>query len=771
VSLPTLQHPPDPEQWGGKATRLAQLAQAGFAVPAGFVLPTALQQQSLQGTLWAEIEQAFAQLPKPVAVRSSATVEDLHHASFAGQGETILGVQTLSALATAIQQVWDSLSGERAIHYQQMVGLTGGKMAVLVQSQVAAKAAGVAFDQDPLDGDGLIIEAVAGLGEQLVSGAVTPQRWEVAYRKDGLQLAQAPSDPILSQEQILKLADLVQQVSAFFGSPQDVEWAWDGAQFWLLQARDITTSAESYFSPILSDDSHQWTAAFLNERFSQPVSPLGWSLIRPHLERFALREPLTWLGVASLPEPLTKLWRGQPYSRVLAWQMVYRLFPDWLLPEDAQRYFPQGDVKLRKHPTQPNWGFHLLWNGLKALWQSPLGALPFSNAWAWQHFERKLTHQLANWQADASAPQLLAHLHHSERLTTELLEMHRWSLLYADVSYSLAGKWLGGWREVLAAQTQTVTAQLSRDLQDLAQHAQAIPLAQLSLQSATDSHGLPAPLAQAIQPFLQRYGHRFFSLDIFDPNWSADYAGFCRLLAQQLAQSPAERAKPPARVPVWVRLAGWLLRVQVFLQLREAQRFAWQKILAWQRAALLQLGEIWTVEGRLPFARAIFGLEWQAVLTGQVDGAVASARLQELAQLRAQSRLAPGHFYPPFLLGNQPERPVRGQEPHDSLRGQAVSRGMGRGKVRLVRHAGELATLQSGDVLVTTSPDPAWTVAYPLLAGLVTERGGQLSHGAVVAREFGLPAVFGVAQALEILQDGQWVVVDGTEGVVLISAG
>ncbi|HUN21761.1 MAG TPA: PEP-utilizing enzyme [Anaerolineales bacterium] len=627
-----------------------------------------------------------------------------------------------------------------------------------------------AFAQDPLDGDGLIIEAVAGLGEQLVSGAVTPQRWEVAYRKDGLQLAQVPSPPMLSQKQILMLAEMVQRVSAFFGSPQDVEWAWDGAQFWLLQARDITTSAESYFSPILPDDSHQWTAAFLNERFSQPVSPLGWSLIRPHLERFALHEPLTWLGVSSLPEPLTKLWRGQPYSRVLAWQMVYRLFPDWLLPEDAQRYFPNRDVQMRKLPTQPNWGLHLLWGGLKAVWQSPLGALPFSNPWAWQHFEGKLTRTLAGWQADTTAENLLAHLRQSERLTTELLELHRWSLLYADVSYSLAGKWLGNWREVLAAHTQTVTAQLSRELQDLAQYAQTIPLAHIALQSATDWQGLPAPLAQAIHPFLQRYGHRFFSLDIFDPNWSADFAGFCRLLAQQVAHARTAQVKTPERVPAWVWLAGWLLRVQVFLQLREAQRFAWQKILAWQRAALLRLGEVWAQEGKLPEARAIFGLEWQAVLAGQVDGAAASIRLQELAQLREQAVLAPGLFYPPFLRGNLPEHLPSVNGAGGRLKGQAVSRGMGRGRVRLVRHAGELASLQVGDVLVTTSPDPAWTVAYPLLAGLVTERGGQLSHGAVVAREFGLPAVFGIVQALEILQDGQVVVVDGSEGVVLISA-
>jgi pyruvate,water dikinase len=203
------------------------------------------------------------------------------------------------------------------------------------------------------------------------------------------------------------------------------------------------------------------------------------------------------------------------------------------------------------------------------------------------------------------------------------------------------------------------------------------------------------------------------------------------------------------------------------MRLREAQRFYWQELLALQRRVVLVMGNWWAERGQLAAAEHVFGLTWDELMTAKPNRERAAARMKALHRLRTQARQAPAWHYPDFLRGTTPLMSPSSFAQGSQLKARPVSPGIARGPARLIAHPGDFERLRPGDILVTASPDPGWTPIFGTLAGLVTERGGQLSHGAVIAREYGLPAVSGIAGLLGILREGEMLLVDGTEGIVV----
>lgn len=782
---------------GPKAARLARMAQAGLPVPAAFALTTHAFALGLtdpvESALLAAYHEMVGDESLPVAVRSSAVAEDLAGASFAGMQETVLNVRGEEPLRAAVRHVWASVESPEARAYRAHAGLGDSAMAVLIQRQVAARVAGVAFARDPLTGEACaVIEAVPGLGEGLVSGQVEPQRWRVGPRHKGRpDILLAPNQPLLTEAQVAEVLVLLEQAGRLFGGPQDVEWAWDGEQLWMLQARPITTPGADWFTDLLPDDPFLWSAGFLNERFTEPVSPLGWTLVATHLERLALRDTLDMLGGNDLEGPLLKLWQGHPYTRTEAWQRLYKLFPAPLLSEDAERYFPEGDSSLRHAPAQPRFTLALVGRALGEL-RRDLSS-PLLNPRAWERYERRQTAALLRFRfAERQLardpdpiPAARALLQEASTLTSDLLELHRWSLLYADVSYGLLRRLLalrygpeeGSVRAVrLTTDIESPTTRMNRALEALAHTIAEQPVvARFVEQSA--AHPTPEPLATLRPPtpaaplgpflaelerFLDAYGHRFFSLDFYDAPWEADWPALARFLLTLAQRPPAP--PPPAAPPPSNPL---LTLTRAYLRLREAQRFHWQQLLALQRRVVMQMGGWWVEQGQLSRAEELFGLTWGELMAGPPDAPRAAARLSRLHQLRAEARQAPGWHYPEFLRGT---RPLHVPAPGRELAGRAVSPGLARGPARLIAHPSDFARLRPGDILVTTSPDPGWTPIFGTVGGMVTERGGQLSHGAVVAREYRLPAVSGIPGLLAMLQDGEPLLVDGTRGVVIREA-
>ncbi len=585
-----------------------------------------------------------------------------------------------------------------------------------------------------------------------------------------------------------------------------------------------------------SDPDDLWTAGFFNERFPAPVSPLGWSIVGSLVEQIALREPLRYLGSHGLDRgPVLKLYNGHPYARVAVLQTLYKPFPDALVPEDAARYFPGGDLALRRQASypccllDPRMLAHVTWSFLldAGNWW------PWGNYRLWAGFARRQQANLDRMESEAdgltlgqaaSTGAIWLLLDRCRRADEELLRLHRWSLTHADLAYSLLRRMLAAW--VTGKEVATLAAGLvhglpncslvvDKALSDLADLARGCPAVMAALAAADPALVATAAGGEAFRTalagFLRQHGHRSFSLDIWRPPFRDDSSQVLTLVHGLAAQPRpagdwAEHGHGADRGPAsglaslglpagkrWA-VARALSLARHYLPLREDQRYLWQRSLALQRRLYLAVGQILATAGYLGTADDVFFLtaaEVRAAVPASRD--LARERGEEHRRLTAewQQRLLPGSqrgdHYPAFLRGDATVDaseegtsavvrvvPVEPEGTHPEgrklLRGCPVSPGIARGPARLVAGPHELEHVERGDVLVVTSTDPAWTPVFGLLAALVMERGGQLSHGAVVAREYGLPAVAGLAGITSEVKEGQWLEVDGGAGTVVMVA-
>lgn len=807
---------PDSARLGGKAYPLARLHQAGFPVPRGFCLTTEaydlfatangvgvstdpgqirdrLEQGEYPPALRRAIIEAWREFDgTPVAVRSSATAEDRADASFAGQQATFLNVIGEARVFAAIRSCWASLWSEPAVAYRRRQAAPnqegplldgalndedGPKMAVIVQLMVPADAAGVAFSRDPVTGaKAVVIEAAAGTGESVVGGMRAVER----YRVPETQPVGLGKPGLLNDAQVSWIATTTRALETLFGAPQDVEWARHQDRLWVLQSRPITVLPRSVFTEMVTDEASVWTSGFLNERFPKPVSPLGWSLIRELLEPLAFREPLSYLGYQwPEGEPLIRLYHGHPYVHGRVFEILYKPLPDFLLPEDARRYFPEGDTNRRHQAPYPasRWDWRWLPALLGHFTDDPANWSPFHNHRQWEAFLGEHARTMASLRRDAAAlaPDYLdapvrSWMARAQGLNARLLAIHRWSLMHTDLFYSALRRLLMRWfgREKGAE----LGARLAAGLENK------------SLEMNRALAGIRTPVDR--EAFLAAYGHRSFCLDICQPtlaeqpevweglgNPGGDAAATLAAEAnQRLAEAEVRTALSRQGGRWWKeRLFDGLLRyVRHYMPLRENQRFHWQQTLALQRRVVLNLGERLRREGRLAVRDDIFFLTWLEVgRTGQG----AEPGLKEIAQrqrdfqnLTIQAERAPQGDYPEFLRGNTPWLPAVVDTGGGLWQGTPVSPGRAVGVARVVLSPSQFSRIQPGDILVTRGIDPAWTPIYSRLGGLVMETGGQLSHGAVVAREYGLPAVAGVPGITAAALEGTRVIVDGNAGTV-----
>ncbi len=857
---------------GSKAARLAELARAGLSVPQGFCVPVVWYREWLAAVgapdavdidAWRRRaavtplppglrEALLAQCARPAdgdsanrwAVRSSALGEDGHDASFAGQGDSFLDLAA-EEVPERVRACWLSLWSPRALAYRARQGGEAA-MAVLIQRLVVPRVAGIAFSREPLTAEPVVvIEAVAGSGAALAQGTATPARYHVA--RDGHRQIAGSASPLAPSE-VQAVAQLARQVESLLGFPADVEWALADGTLYVLQARPLNGCGDDVFDTSGHDDD-LWTAAFIDERFPAPVSPLGWSLIQGPFERLALREPMAFLGhPEAWRRPVTKLHRGHPYIAVAAVASLYKLLPDALLPEDAARYFPAGRTELRRLATYPrSWREPRLWRAIAStLVRERANWSPWHNHRRWARCREAYTLALdgvaASLDGSPDAAALLALAERVQAANRDLLAVHRWSLTHAEVWYSLlrrlARAWLGhGWQETAARLVRgadTVSTAIDAELHDLAAAVAADVRLRAALAEAADVDDLvdrlPATESARVwlgqlADFLRRNGHRSYSLDVYQPNFAAAPRQVFELLLTLAEGRPTLSAddvgngdgaaepgrgvhgeaaaggdrRQEAEVPGgergrqlpgsmaaeclsalrwWQRLPfGALLALaRRYLQLREEQRYFWQRGLALLRQIYLLLGEQLAAGGWLHSPADIFFLTGDEVARAAAGGpqpqlmaVLAARRRNEFAALKAEHAQNRQLAYPAFLRGRAPLTPPAPQH-GEVLRGTPVSSGLAMGVVRVLRDPGELVAVKAGEVLVAPSVDPGWTPIFGKLAALVTECGGQLSHPAVVAREYGLPAVLAVPAATSRLRTGDRVLVDGAAGTVTLLA-
>ena len=747
------------------------------------------------------------------AVRSSATVEDAAGMSFAGQFDSILNVRGADALLDAIKTCWLSLFSERALVYlaRQRMPAEKVRMAVLVQEMVDASHAGVVFTADPLTGatDRFVVECVSGLGEGLVQGTIQPER-TVVEKRTGRVLA-SPENELLSSATLKNLCDLARQTERLFGSPQDIEWAQRDGNLFLLQSRPITTKAPAR----TWEDRQIWSNFNTGEIAPDVMAPITWSLWQSFLGGAVLRSTSRLLGADARRAPLVGLVAGRlyfnantPMAALKPFSFLLKSAPDAGLALGGGQVEAYRQVLALPPEDLPDLGFR--WPKYILSWPRILfdliTHLPRQGE-AWIARFKVRTDELVRLDLGAMSTPELAHF--CIRVFREALK--GWDLLYflvpaaaLPVLKKACRDWLGepepalGYR-LFSALGGLPTAEAGLALWRLAVLARADRDTETAVCSEGDWPQIRATLQRAESgrrflaawdTFMAEHGHHCRGeLELFNARWSEtpDYIlGVVRGYLRSIGQSdPLENQRQLAGEREWLteqcrrRLKNPIKRWIFSWSLRRAQKLAVfreelknqvVRQLAFMRRVLLLLGQRLHEQGSLSCRDDIFFLEiseLEPVATGN-----ASFDWRERIALRRREyeenlKLTP----PPFVVGkfdpNAPAWPVANADAK-LLEGIPVSPGIVTGPARVILRADKHEQVLAGEILIAPFTDPAWSPYFITAAGLVVEQGGILSHGSIVAREYGLPAVTNVAGATRVIRTGDLVRVDGNRGRVSV---
>ncbi|HEY9625677.1 MAG TPA: glycerol-3-phosphate acyltransferase [Coleofasciculaceae cyanobacterium] len=775
-ALLSLDKPLDAAKVGNKAANLSQLRRWGYPVPIGWVIPPGDDPAPL-------IEMLHPSPEIPLVVRSSAIGEDSETASAAGQYDSILYVTSQEALEQAILRCLASYNDESAIRYRQDKSIADGAMAVVVQIQVQGVFSGVAFSRDPIarQGDAVVVEGLPGLATEVVSGQVTPEMYRVWIREeiDSKAYAQPISDssPLSPSWRMPDWVDfdlegtgdlpprLVKQVAflarhiekQYHGIPQDIEWSYDGQHLWLLQARPITT-----LLPI-------WTRKIAAEVIPGYIHPLTWSINRPltcgawgDLFTLVLGDRATGLDFT---ETATLHHAAAYFNASLLGQLFLRMG----LPSESLEFLTRG-AKFSKPPLRST-----LRNapGLLRLLQRELRLRQDFNQ-DWQKVFQPGMAALAEQTLDQAADRLSAAdlLQRIEQILTLLRRVTYYSIL-APLSAALRQAMLSV-PETALDNSQTPEVASMRSLQALATQARAA-LPDWDKSSETLWTDLAATaqgqeVLRAFDCFLSDYGYLSdVATDIAVPNWKED-PGAAKALFTQLLLNPVTPAPPTAA-------SGWKHRqVQQRLDLKGQVTALYSKLLAELRWSFLALEQQGLAAGWLTQTGDIFFLKyaeieaWIAAPKHDLQQQLAQKIEARRLQLQRDRQLTP----PQLVYGNDPprakddSRPIVFAASSRQLHGIGASPGQAEGRVVVLQSLQTYPEVNRDIILVIPYADSGWAPLLAQAGGLITEVGGQLSHGAIVAREYGIPAVMNIAHATQRLQDGQRVRIDGQQGIVEI---
>ncbi|WP_346537480.1 rifamycin-inactivating phosphotransferase [Micromonospora sp. DPT] len=773
---------------------------------------------AVPGDLAAAITHALAQLGEQAAyaVRSSATAEDLPTASFAGQQDTYLNVVGPAAILQHVSRCWASLFTDRAVTYRLRNGIDHRTvhMAVVVQRMVLPDAAGILFTADPVTGNRKVatVEASFGLGEALVSGLVNPDVFTV---RDGEVIAEAVAakqravqalptggtqevaidlrrqeQPALTDAQVVRLVQLGRRIEAHFGRPQDIEWCLVDDDFQIVQSRPITTL---FPIPAARDaENHVYLSVGHQQMMTDPMKPLGYSMwqltaMAPMHEaggRLFVDVTRHLATPASRAGLLENAGRSDPLTRDALETVIDRIDVVPSLP-DQRPAGPPASGASAPIETDPAIVTELIERS-----QASIAALrrdirtktgpalfDFLLLEAFQEHKRVLSDPL-NIQA------IMAGMEATWWLNDKLYE------------------WLG---EKNAADTLTlsapgnVTSEMGLALLDVADVIRPHPEVVAFLQSVEDDGFLDelpklaggTEARDAIEAYLDRYGMRCVGeIDITRPRWRERpttlvpaildnvrnfEAGAAkrrfehgRQEAQRKAQEVLERLRAlPDGEQKADETKRMIDRVRTFIGYREYPKYDIISRYFVYKQALLEEAERLVQADVLPEKEDAFYLTFQelhdVVRSNQVDDKLIQQRKDEFRSYQALT--------PPRVLTSDGEVIAgayrRDDVPTGALIGLPVSAGTVEGRARVILDMAQ-ADLEPGDILVTAHTDPSWTPLFVAIAGLVTEVGGLMTHGAVIAREYGLPAVVCVVDATRLISDGQRIRVHGSDGYVEI---
>ena len=849
---------------GGKGASLARLYQAGLPVPPGFHVTTAaynafVSENNLQLRILSALKQvqpddattfetasdviqglflsetsylpgaiatavlaAYSSLPgnnPAVAVRSSATAEDLPELSFAGQQDTYLNIHGDEALLNALKHCWASLWTARAIGYrlQHQIDSETISLAVVVQILVPAEAAGVMFTANPANGrrNQIMISAAWGLGEAVVSGLVTPDTmivdkgtWRLIDRQtankevltvlleNGTQEQPLPAEKraalVLRDSQAVELARLGEQIEAIYAMPMDIEWALSAGKFAILQARPITALPAEQVETTTEwkppDPKNAYARASIIEQMPEPLTPLFSTLAGPIIEEETRRMFLWFTGA--------KEWKTTLFVTINDYGYLNIKYGRWMMTRMV---------------------FGTLFKMIPILSSSEV---------RWQQARSHYLEVIRHWRsrplADFSAEELLTG---TRQLTREAISMYTVlqsglipaaqtsEIIFTQVYNRLIKKKDDPAAPVFLIGFQSEPIQADLGLYDLAMWAQSreslathlteTPASQLALETETTT--APAGInavdwsawQSRFQEHLAKYGHSTYDLD-FSKAVAADdptpLFETCRMYLLGKAANPYVRlqtlseSRQRASQALLKQLHGpirWIFQkllqnAQKYAPLREDGFSDLGLGYPLLRQILRELGRRLVCAAMFEQPEEVFWLLEQeleqaakALDRGQPVEPMQATIRQRKSAWRAKQQLTPPMVLPQGskYLGIDIEKmtPMGLNVENNMIKGFGASRGKVTAPARVIHGPQDFNQMQSGDVLVAPITTPAWTTLFALASAIVTDIGGPLSHSSIVAREYGIPAVLGTGAATHLIQSGQIITVDGTAGTVSLN--
>lgn len=863
---------------GGKAANLSALIGNRFPVPPGFVLLTSayrffvedndLEQRIeallndmngglleparvskeirssfenavLPGMLRIPIIKAYRKLDKrtrkkgtgqgelPVAVRSSATAEDMEHASFAGQQDTYLDVSGKRDLLLSVKRCWGSLWTERAMHYRTRNGIShdGLAMAVVVQQMIRSEFSGVLFTADPLTGNRkrMLLESSRGLGEALASGKVEPdrftidrERWEIEDRNISKR-ALGRGDEHLPDETILDVARLSERVERSFGSPQDIEWAYADGKIHVIQSRPITT-----LYPLPSPmpdwaDIHLYVSFNAAEGICEPFTPMGIYALQRIFSRFTVRgktshgrkevHPVFVEAGGRLYADVTMFFRSKLLHGAIDY--IIKEFLSTEIDDFHSRLGKRKSYRFQALPVRQTLRYLTL--PLPRMGYFPRAV--FSPSRARERYLKKAGEFVERAENELKNVNGLMPL---LEVMDKNLDLAFKNLILPAIPLGMVGAGLltlaekltkrsGGPRmdmkRLMKGAPHNLTMDMNKALWSIAEGISSRNEGSKWKEIGTDDIAsrytegkIPRETGNEIGDFLRDFGHRGpGELDLGRARWVDDPAPLFEMIRSYLSQMDdqeysrslfSEGARGvhknidqllslPKSGSLGVFRSRLLKiatrRIQALGGLREAPRFYCVRLSALYRSALIRQGEEMTTEGALEHPEDIFFLLPEELRKHARKEDIDITGLVKERKGRYKCQAEKRVF--PLLLTSDGEvyykTPMKtsGKE----ITCQPVSPGIARGRIRVIRDPGS-SKLLPGEIIVCRATDPGWTPLFIGAGGLIMEIGGAATHGAIVAREFDLPAVAGFHNATVELKDGEEVMVDGTKGVVIRTA-
>lgn len=854
---------------GGKGANLGQLHRYGFRIPKGGVITATLYQtlmlepklNSLQKELLNvsalevsqptvieklnQIRSIFENISLPtefinelgefltsqqllnssIAVRSSATAEDSVNASFAGIHRSFLNVIGLEKIVEAIKGCYASLWTPQALAYRRKMKLSDEQVAcavvlcqmVTMPNNDAPESAGVAFSCDPRTGrhNVFTINAAFGLGEALVSGLINPEEITIVYKRSEFKEIERKNNgkEVLSKDQAMALAHLVWRIHWAIGKghpPQDVEWAYDGKEFWVLQARPVTR-LPYYTSPEIAKLPTVWSTGNIKDAVAGVPTTLTWHMVADTVKE------ILFIGLDAIgykyPEGLETVRRinGRGYFEVNTMQwFFYDAFG--LMPEETNRGLgghhpaipvPDGDPLAGKAGISRKLrGIKFLRAMLKiskTISKDIKEIKAKSNAWKEIDVSKKsnielfkLLNEIKSSQYDFAYKFQLANSNAGAWLKpiTDIL-----TKVKPERASALSSSLLAGTGQVTTAEhgyrlyNLAIAASKDKDALDYLNQKPLIP------ENWTD---LPttSPFRIELEKFLEEFGHRaVYEAELANPRWNEDPSYLLEQIQlileigdftppQNKALAVRQKAEQEVAELSWVYrpVLNWLVKkARQGAGLRELSKSTLVAAIEPMRKIFLEIGQRMVKSNLLEAPADIFhlsGADIYAYLTGEWDGLGAKNIVLDNKVQRAI-----------WLSENQPDIYILDSEGNPAslpttitksavtiedtpngkvLNGLGVASGRQTGLAKIINHPSEGSLLNAGDVLVAPSTDPGWTPLFLRASAIVMEVGGFLSHGAIVAREYGLPAVVNIPGLLTTVKNGQTLVVDGDKGCVII---